>query len=613
MLYRPMKNTKVKIGGFVVLFIYGVIVHALFFDKTENWGISILSNINRTISVFFPSRGDYESLSGDRCLLFHTNFLFLLTSIYASLLIASWFGRKMMNHAQFYLSRKEKWVLFFGSCEQSILLAKDITKQKPETGCVFIVPEKAKDNKEIFDQLDEFGAVVLYADFERETTNYISTRIFKKVTRYFLLGDNQDFNIKTALQIANKLAYYDQKVHLHVRTEQERIDNFFPLKSNIELHFFNQSDLTARKFSEKYPMLNALDKKAINHETLLVDGEFRLLLLGFGWRGHELLKKCICDAQFKGSDFSATIIDKDFKIKNGEYPLLYNECIEKYHLEFNPGNVDDVDSYSFYQWFEANSNFTFNRIIIALGDDRMNVETAQKISRIFQNTETGIKSNEELRNIIFAYVQNREQFSYYYDENYTPSLKSTITLFGNMEEIYTYDVVVNETMDRIAKMVNYVYSMSEIEQLDTLDDKWDEIEAKWAHESIFNKNSSRAVAMNIRNIYEITDGKWDVLKNTDKLETLAENEHLRWNAFHFVNGIRTWNLEDITTENAKLKDKNGNLLKHGCLIDFEKLPLVAKKVNTIRKRNGNMNEENYRETDRRIVRHFHLFWQEMNR
>jgi len=67
----------------------------------------------------------------------------------------------------------------------------------------------------------------------------------------------------------------------------------------------------------------------IDHEKLQVKGEFNVLFLGFGWQGQELLKKCVCDSQFVGSNFRATIIDKDFETLHGDYLVLFDKCIRQ--------------------------------------------------------------------------------------------------------------------------------------------------------------------------------------------------------------------------------------------------------------------------------------------
>ncbi len=609
-IYHFVKKSVWIVVAFCLIYLFGVYIYRCrqpecLTTNQETKNVNIIKPINEALSVFYPSRGDFDEKTGihnslDYQLLHLSSFFFLAMVGFAI------FGRRLMNRSGYSFTFKKHRNIFWGYSEAGMLLAKDILKNDNVwQQCVFMLSESIRDDKDkdklIFDKIDKMGAIVLYQDFDS------TKKKLAKGRRHFFLTEDQDFNVRMALKVSESSTENNSSIHLYIRTEQERIDNFFSQQNNVELHFFNQSDLTARYFVEQHPMLTS-PGITIEEEKLLVNGNFSLLLLGFGWQGRELLNKCICDAQFKGSSFKATIIDKGFEPEQGDYPLLYNEYIKKYNLIFNPKEVSEVGSSVFYKWLNGNIT-NYNRIIISLGDDHTNIETAVKLARILQNKGKGISNNEELQSLIFAHVQQKDKYGYYKDKK----MKSPITIFGDLSEIYTHDVVVNESMDRMAKMVNYVYSKWDVEKFERLDDKWDEIEAIWECESIFNKNSSRAVSMNVRNIYEIIGEEWSILENKDKLEILAENEHLRWNAFHLVNGIRKWYVEDINTENAKLKDKNDNLLKHGCLVDFDELPLISEKVNTIRKRNGNMKEENYQETDRRITRHFPLLYKEMNK
>ncbi|MDR3194885.1 MAG: hypothetical protein LBT76_06310 [Tannerella sp.] len=601
--YRPFKKGSVKIGAFLLLFIYGIVVYVRYYEVKEPCTFSIsfsylLVFIDNTLSVFFPSRGAYEELKEySPVFQFHFYLFHLLTYIYGALILLSLFAGKMMNRFQQYYYGKKR-CLFFGAGEPSKLLARDIIKNAPHTGCFFLVSEKQKDDRELFEQLDELGAIVFHVDFEDEKTNYARY----KASRYFFLDEDQDFNVRMALQAVQSLpTKKGTETHLYIRTEMERIDNFFreDMPQTVEIHLFNQSDLTARCFVSEHPMLDCPEMK-INHETLSVDYDFNLLLLGFGWAGWELLKKCICDAQFKGSRFEATVIDEALETKYGDYPVLYDECIREYNLNFI---AETIGSKSFYEWITGHLE-SFNRIIVALGDDKTNMDIALTLARILQANG---KSGQDVKDTVFAHVREKKNFGCYKKKDMFP-----VTVFGDMEEIYTENEIVRESADYVAKMVNYVYGQYKIPLVKAID--WKTAESEWSKASLFNKDSSRAVAQNMENIYRIA--RKTGLENPDreKLEILAENEHRRWNAFHFANGIRQWKLSDIPDdcEKGKLIDSNKNLLKHGCLVSFAELQAVSEKINLNRKNVGNPEEEDYQEVDRRIIRHFSLFTQMLN-
>lgn len=109
-------------------------------------------------------------------------------------------------------------------------------------------------------------------------------------------------------------------------------------------------------------------------------------------------------------------------------------------------------------------------------------------------------------------------------------------------------------------------------------------------------------------------------KIEEKIDILAENEHLRWNAFHYVSGVRRWSVSEMPENEteSKKKDKYGNISKHACLLPFRELKSVSDYINPNREqynkeknlKDGDKDfkrEEDFKQTDRRIVKCFPLF------
>lgn len=620
--YNAFKKLRVKLVVFFTIFTYAIVLYTIYNQKTNflDGTPALLAAINNTLSIFFPSRGSYEEIykgAYSSAYIINFHFMHILAYLYAAMLALSFVGVRMMNRIRKYLPYSERY-LFFGASKQAILLAKDIAKeQKTNVGLFMILPLSEKENIELFESLNSIGAVVLYRALDGSNIDEITSRTIQKTNRYFFLNEDEELNVKLALKIIDqfnelKMQLPSQKTLPHkstkfyVKTESPRIDLIFQSHTaslhefGIEVLLFNQSELTARQFIQKHHMLRCPDVKVKN---LKVEGNFRLLILGFGRTGFEVMNKCICDSQFIGSTFSATIIDANIEAKHGEYAALYDECIEKYNLKFI---TDTVGSASFFQWMEQHIT-NYNRIIITLGNDRLNLDIATALSGIFLKRQ--IPNSEKY---IFAHVREQEQFSYYKDGS------SLITSFGDLKNIYSKEIMVNEEMDVIAKAVNYVYSQYKEPFIANLSSRTKEIEDEWNNrcKSIFNRDSSRAVALNIENIIELAQGEEalaNIISDTEKLEILAENEHLRWNAFHFTKGIRKWNLNDIP--NGHIRDakwfKNNEtkemLLKHACLVKYSNLKDVTIRVNKNREMNNDTSKEDFQETDRRIIRHFPQF------
>lgn len=189
-------------------------------------------------------------------------------------------------------------------------------------------------------------------------------------------------------------------------------------------------------------------------------------------------------------------------------------------------------------------------------------------------------------------------------------------LRGHEEEekrIYTVDVVIGEALDLRAKAVNYVYSRGQ-ERVGSAEIEKN-AERVWRSAGLFDRDSSRATAANIANIEHLAAmcgiTLQEAVDDSACLEVLAETEHLRWNAFHLTKGIRRWPLGEIPEGYAcKAKryavagDAKTPLAAHACLVRYDELDAVADCVNRNLALCGKTKQVDYRENDRRIVRHF---------
>lgn len=627
-LYSTVKRGSLIVIGFAVVYIFGIVAYqgiekTSCEKNTAESGVAILSPINNTLSIFFPSRGAYTEGNNSQ-LRFSYQLVHLLSYFFFALIAFSLFGRRMLNRSGHNLIGYRYKNLFWGYSPNGKVMAENILSHTVEDQVVFILPNDLKyDEQEYdrtFDQINAIDAVAIYDDFDKIKLHKRAYSGF----RHFFISEEQDFNVRMALKVLDSLVGNKiiAKTHLYIRTELDNIDIFFEERLGkldrelVEVHIYNHSDLAARQFIAEHPVVEHKDI-TINTTECKAQGSVNVLLLGFGWMGYELLKKIICDAQFMGEDFnfSVTVIDKDYQSKHGHYKYLLSECIGKENqmkaaggkcnLEFNPREVCTVGSEDFYDWLNEGKNIlNFNRIIVALGGDSVNVNTALELNR-FRLSCFDKAGQDEKYEKIFAHVNDYDQYNYYAEGG------SPITLFGGLRKTNCCEVLIDECMDEIAKLVNYVYSQYKVEQFTEIEieNAKEAIEQEWAKTSLFNQNSSRAVALNICNMALLAGGQAEFvsrLKESYFLELFAEYEHLRWNAFHFANGIRRWDFDQVTAKNGKLRFLGGNILtRHICLVSYDELDEASNKVNTFR--NSFEDRENYKDADRRIVRHFPIF------
>ena len=692
--YRFFKKPWVKIGLFFAIFLYGVIIltdhHATAKSaksterKPSSEGVvSVVSQsywthpavaigrINDVWARIGVSRGSSEAglLSvkpySERQTFFLELFYLLGVMYVVVLATLSFFVSKTMNQFRGWLCWWRERCLFFGADEPARLLARNILtgqKRGSKNACWFYLDISQQNNRELFEELDGMGAVVVYRKLD--APDFCGSCLGKKAARWFFIGDDEELNVRMATSTINALKddrkRKAERIHLYIRTEtsghlfdqdpnkDKTKDANSSLPDNVELHVFSQSDLTARHFVKDHPMHKCPGGSVAN--TIDVKNDFRLLLLGFGQTGREMLNKCICDAQFKDCTFSATVIDHNVNKKYSYYPVLFDECIKEYNLGFYPlggypkaedgALVCDVNSPTFYKWV-CERLASFNRIIVTLGDDKTNVETAKILARLLIAEGKTVK---ECRELIFVHVRHHQKYAYYENHGKIP-----FTVFGNIERIYTQGDIIKETEDRIAKMVHYVYALDEKkalpqkadvdykERMDVLFDDWEDVEKQWKALPLFLKDSNRAVAQSLKNLCSVIRDKGEdiyTLKAVERakalvqerLELLAENEHLRWNAFHFTKGVRCLpkdKLKAIVDDKDekpidvphKVKDSNGYLIKHACLVKFSELKEVSRCVNALLEKHNppgkQFKKKEFETMDHLIIQHFPVFIREI--
>ena len=586
---------------FFILCVWGAITYQPVSSNDSGFISSFIEPLNKALSVFFPSRGSFD----DKSEIFnHISYQLLHLSAYFffALFFFSIFGRRLINSSRRFLIHRSKKNIFWGDSRGGTLLANDILNTNVWQQVIFVFPlndrDVANQENELFEKIDAMGGIVMFRDFD--TIRYVP----QGFSHYFLC-ENQDFNLKMALKVAAAAQCKKQRLKIYLRSEMPGVDYMFRKMTNIDLHILNQSNLCARQFVLENPLLDLVPEEKI--KNLTVDFDFNVLILGLGWLGRELLKKTICDAQFMGSKFSATVIDKNIDFINGEYRMLLVECINEYNVSFvEDEGINNIGSKEFFYWLRDNYE-RYDRIIVALGDDALNFNMTHSIANVM--IANGDLSPQKK---LFTNIKNIDKYLLYSDY--------PITMFGRLDRLYTCDVIIAERMDNVAKAVNYVYWNYKNEDFEKID--WKKAENIWVNmcnnNSTFAKNSSRAVSMNVRNIIRISGGREgfdNAVKNTELLEILSKTEHLRWNAFHFTEGITVW--EDIADDNPhdaklfKYPNEKAWLLKHACLVKYSELDRISEKVNDVRRKLGTIKTkglEDYKEIDRMVVRHFGLFF-----
>ena len=451
-----------------------------------------------------------------------------------------------------------------------------------------------------------------------------------------------------------------------------------------------ESQLIAKSFIKKYPLLKMrgvvenIDKKTAQ---VKVD-DIKILIIGFGAAGQDVLNEIVCNGQFVkeyDKDGTAVPVHLHVDIVERDEKVIEEYCIrhplatrhpkfsdksygdKRYDVNFIQGSFKEGDRLSavevggkryevnleksvrvedktFDDWFrgrldDEGKKCPYDRIIVCLKGDEKTLGIAHKIVEFTRRYCSTIDPD-----VVFARVKDPSRNRYLQQEKgwtiFSKNKETStdedkehlcITLFGNMNDIYSFERINVEDVDTMAKILNNRHGNC---GQDVEDDKDHIKEEAWGKASFFDQLSSRAAAEGQRNILlllgmdyrenlkedkatedKATEGKaaerkeevecvpWDKvddLVNGDSVEkklllrTLAINEHLRWNAFHLMLGYRPWNIldrsddplhdlpEEIRKKQIEQKKVKANQLgtigRHADIIEFERLPDVDMKI-----------------------------------
>ncbi len=556
------KQTKRKFLYLLIIGILGYIINtgALIYDLIKSG-----NNISLDYFIALVKGGQYTA----SFLVFEDNFssLGLLTNyiwfkviyyvflslayILYSITLITLISYKTMSKLRMFFIKKDKVYCFTSLNSKSLKLASSIKEKFPNASIVFTLMSFAPtdENQEQLKILKDNRYMLYTAGQDKEDEQYL--KMFPLIKKFnsiyvFCLSESSELNIEFCKN------YATEKIEIYALTEEEFSGSIYLYKNNI--HIIKQHDLTAKMLIMTKPCYNTIYEDK--------DGkEMNVLILGRGRSGNAIFKNIFVSNQFKNVKLNITVFD--LKDRDGfyklQYPGIYN---------FNNIKFINVDIYS-SSFIEKLSNYIKrnNYIVVALGDDKKNIEIAN-ILYIYSLTKSNCNAS------IYCHVReekNKTLLQNAYKENVT------ISSFGLENQVFSYDIVVGEFMDRFAKSLNDYYNQTNPKNA-----------VQWNELSEFTKSSNRSVWLAAGaklftlglEIVDINDPRpefdFNTLSEDEKL-LAAQEEHLRWNAFHIVNGWTRLTIEEAKTyEQGKKIRKIEEKKKSLSLVDWDELDDVSK-------------------------------------
>ncbi len=321
---------------------------------------------------------------------------------------------------------------------------------------------------------------------------------------------------------------------------------------------FDDYQLISRLIMQLFP---PCDRITFNPDGSAAEN-FHVLILGYGRMGRAMLSSVLMNAVFYGSSFRADIFDA--APQNG---FLYeHEIMKHYDINFH---MTDGQSNEFYT-FLAEVKEVVKCIVLSTGSREKNREMAKDLNSWFGK---GCRRPMIIEASKGSYAVTDEKCN----------KKECLN-------IYESEIMDVKTIDAMAMQINQHY----------MGENGCSAEENWEKCSYFSRMSSRASADFYPAVLraagktkeEVLAGNWP--PEEEVLDHLAETEHMRWCAFHYLFG---WSLmpEDIFRARARAykKDmartgsgsinigKDSERRLHSCLVPWEELDDLSARENEV--------------------------------
>lgn len=571
-------------------------------------------------------------------------------------------------------NNKNHLYVFFGLNDASKLLADDIYKKDNQSVIVFIENSLTGEEEQDEDKTDGWKNIVCMLTHRRKTftdakederralaiaSNTVCCiegkvsdvwgnvglesvkRLLTKLStttngelHIFFLSEDRDSNVRSSAIMAKdeliEKSSFKTTIYCHARRDGvNRIIEDMGLEKKIEVRLLDSSHLAVEHLKinvENHPV-SFVDIATMDEENPgTVTSPFTCLVVGFGETGQEAVSflyefgafvnnKSSANASFR-SPFSCHVVDNDMKNLEGRFissiPNVSCKKSEDNATAFINFYKCDYRSTEFYDTVLAPIARKLNYVIVAMGDDELNMTVAVEILRYVRLRRTGLDNF-----CIYVRAYEKGTFRHLKDiaEHYNDRLDvktkadRKIKLFGQNQEIYTYELVVKDQYEEDGREYYEAYRSFQIDpgndegdwekrRNDTLfsnkDTKWERMSKLRRKESqdrsnalhadtklkIFEKvlnNEERVRELANRILSTSTDGhvrservgqreniRYIQLSHKENrlILNMAMLEHLRWNAAHEMMGYKPNEKEHKCNELTKC---------HNCLKAWEKL------------------------------------------
>ena len=447
-----------------------------------------------------------------------------------------------LKYIQFYF--REAYI-FSQLNEKSLALAEDLNAKHDRAVIVFtdVFEENQDGISELIEAAERIGAIcfkkdITIVDFKKHSK--------RKPISFFAIGENESDNLDQAITLID---LYRTRKDTHIYVFSKKIE------SELLLTAVDKGQVKVRRINEVQSLVNRLLYESGNtlfesaRETKEGGRKISAAVIGMGCHGTEMVKALSWFGQMDGYELEIHAFDKDPlalekftalapELMSADYNGVYVEGEARYRITIHPGM--DVDSITFAEEIAKIRDTTY--VVVALGNDDVNISTAVKLRMYFERMK--------IHPVIYAIVYNSNQKKALEGIKNYRGQAYDIQFIGDVESSYTEAVIIDSELEDDALRIHM---------------KWGQEDEFWTYEYNYRSSMASAIHMKARIACKISgaDKKETELSQQER-NTIEVLEHRRWNAY-----MRS---EGYVFSGSKDKSSRNDLGKmHHDLVDFSSL------------------------------------------
>lgn len=459
--------------------------------------------------------------------------------------------------AKIRFSRKQH-IVISGLNEATKLLAMDL--QQHEKQVVIITKDESHSD---IDELREIGAAFVFGDALVDSV-LTKARVLQS-SHFILMEENEANNIAVFMKLKHHLERKkierEKPINCFILIKDDRYNPIFEeiqseildsdnLRENLEFNLFNLNKLKAKLLFDYHPLYKT---DLINMRDKAETKKVHLVIVGFGNTGQQVLLQAAKLCHFiNGEKLYVTVLDKYADERESSFRRRYKKINQVCTIDFRTVDVNSLE-FSKDHIVDANApDITY--ISICLESDHLDFISGILLQEDYENIPIAIEVRDDIK--LANWIHNNS------------GRFKNIFCFGDLKDIFSSKVIIDEELDNLAKAINDYYNKAN-------DPKW-----FWNNLTVFLKESNRAQADHIKTKLhtmglemkqepspeDIVLDKLDYFEHLHHFITdLAIAEHNRWNAFHYING---WDKKDPAAGGGRRDEK---LKLHKSLVPWGEL------------------------------------------